>query len=119
MSPIGNKKKDNALQRANAFKSVKPSFVVAMHPTYVCGGILNLPCGFAKKHLTERPNHVSLQDSNGKIWSVNIHFSNQASFRSGWTDFVRGNNFEEGDACAFELIKKSKFLFDVHFFRTT
>ncbi|KAM5551989.1 B3 domain-containing transcription factor VRN1 [Rosa sericea] len=57
MSPIGNKKKDNALQRANAFKSVKPSFVVAMHPTYVCGGVLNLPCGFAKKHLTERPNH--------------------------------------------------------------
>ncbi|XP_062024802.1 B3 domain-containing protein Os01g0723500-like [Rosa rugosa] len=109
--------KDVALQKANAFKSADPSFVVPMHISYVHAGYMNVPSAFAKGYLTKRPSEVTLQ-VNGETWSVNLQYErNMKRLTTGWADFVRANKLEVGNACVFVLSNDDKFIFDVIVYR--
>ncbi|KAL6272636.1 hypothetical protein ACE6H2_023328 [Prunus campanulata] len=108
-----------ALDRANAFRSQNPSFIVSMRPSYINGWSLWLPSKFYKlspsiKHSCE----VILQVSNGRTWCVGLN-KGRTKFRRGWMDVVRDNHLEVGDVCVFVLISsKSTPLFDLVIFRS-
>ncbi|KAK9950337.1 hypothetical protein M0R45_005832 [Rubus argutus] len=110
--------KARAFQRANAFKSENPTFLVAMLPSYI-QSTLPLPLGFSKRHLTKQPDgNVILRVSDGRTWPVEFTCREQkARFRHGWSTFVKDNNVEVGDVCVFILIKDVKLLLRVFLFR--
>ncbi|XVE82716.1 hypothetical protein DITRI_Ditri16bG0028300 [Diplodiscus trichospermus] len=106
-------KKVKALERASGtFKSENPFFLVVMQPSYV--GLsrkchLALPTTFVRRHLMQEHCHGILYNSNGKTWTVSFNQRVNgkriyASLQSGWDAFVRDNNIQVGDVCAFELI---------------
>ncbi|KAI5318019.1 hypothetical protein L3X38_037727 [Prunus dulcis] len=55
MHPLTKSEKALALQRANAFKSEYPYFLVAIQPVYIHRGYLHLPSKFARRHLVKQP----------------------------------------------------------------
>ncbi|KAL6331726.1 hypothetical protein AAG906_016722 [Vitis piasezkii] len=71
--------RDGALERAKAFKSENPFFIVTMRPSYV-GSWHGIPVSFVKRHFKRYNNKTTLS-------------------------FARDNSLEVGDVCAFELIK--------------
>ncbi|XP_020423289.1 B3 domain-containing transcription factor VRN1 isoform X2 [Prunus persica] len=111
--------KATALDRANAFRSQNPSFIVSIRPSYINHWSMWLPSKFYKlspsiKHSCE----VILQVSNGRTWSVGLS-KGRPRFRRGWMDVVRDNHLEVGDLCLFVLISsKSTPLFDLVIFRS-
>ncbi|MBA0677691.1 hypothetical protein Goari_019087 [Gossypium aridum] len=111
--------KVKALERAsNTFKSENPFFLVAMYPSYVdcchdkrCR--LTIPTEFVREHLMKEHRSVTLCNSGGKTWIANYKQSqlgkNQYSYlQSGWGTFVRDNNIQVNDVCAFELINSTE-----------
>ncbi|KAI5317896.1 hypothetical protein L3X38_037603 [Prunus dulcis] len=111
--------KATALDRANAFRSQNPSFIVSIRLSYINRWGLCLPSKFYKlspsiKHSCE----VILQVSDGRTWSVGLS-KGRPRFRRGWMDVVRDNHLEVGDLCLFVLISsKSTPLFDLVIFRS-
>ncbi|KAK6258454.1 B3 DNA binding domain - like 3 [Theobroma cacao] len=103
--------KAKALQRARAFKSANPFFLLVMQPSYVgfkstCR--LAVPNNFVRKHLMKEDCVVNLCNSNGKTWTVSFHCREKerklnASLQSGWKTFANDNNIQVGDVCVFEL----------------
>ncbi|KAL6332108.1 hypothetical protein AAG906_020790 [Vitis piasezkii] len=94
--------RDGALERAKAFKSENPFFIVTMRPSYV-GSWYGL---FCQEALQRDNNKTTLSVSDGRTWSVKyIMKKSNVKFSSGWTKFARDNSLEVGDVCAFELIK--------------
>ncbi|PRQ52133.1 putative transcription factor B3-Domain family [Rosa chinensis] len=69
-----------ATEKANAFKSDKPSFRIAMHPYSIHYNNVYLPNEFAKTYLTKLSSGVAiLQVSDGRTWSVNFKFDHANS----------------------------------------
>ncbi|PRQ47788.1 putative transcription factor B3-Domain family [Rosa chinensis] len=123
MKPLTTTEKAIALQRANAFKSDKPSFKMAMQPSHIHGGTISLPYEFAKRHLIKLPAGIAiLRVSDGRTWSVMFKYDHKNSkarlWRSGWSSFVRDNNLKVGDVCVFVLIDCNKLSFEVFFYPT-
>ncbi|KAM5580093.1 hypothetical protein ABKV19_009702 [Rosa sericea] len=108
--------------KANAFKSDKPSFRIAMHPYSIHYNNVYLPKEFAKTYLTKLSSGIAiLQVSDGRTWSVNFkfdHANSRARLMKGWSPFVRDNNLKVGDVCIFTLINCTELVFDVVFFPT-
>ncbi|KAK8673173.1 hypothetical protein V6N13_111523 [Hibiscus sabdariffa] len=111
-----------ALERAsNAFKSENPFFLVIMQPSYVGLGHrktyrLSIPRNFVEKHLREEHCSVTLCSNSGKTWIATFKqrlMGKNAFLGSGWGTFVRDNNIQVGDVCAFELINSSEISFKV------
>ncbi|KAM5551986.1 B3 domain-containing transcription factor VRN1-like [Rosa sericea] len=123
MKPLTTTEKAIALQRANAFKSDKPSFKMATQPSHIHDGTISLPYEFAKRHLIKLPAGIAiLRVSDGRTWSVMFKYDHKNSkarlWRSGWSSFVRDNNLKVGDVCVFVLIDCNKLSFEVFFFPT-
>ncbi|KAA8547270.1 hypothetical protein F0562_003866 [Nyssa sinensis] len=111
--------KVRALQRANAFKSENPFFMVFMQPSYVSTNfVLNIPLSFAEKYFTDKQNIV-LRVSDGRTSSVKCHLGScNAKFCRGWCSFAQDNNLKVGDVCVFELIKEIEPSLKVIIFRS-
>ncbi|KAK8482108.1 hypothetical protein V6N13_111522 [Hibiscus sabdariffa] len=114
----------NALERAsNTFTSENPFFLSVMQPSYVGLGRdkkyrLCIPVNFVEKHLMKEHCSVILCNSSGKTWSVDFKSRRlgrtiRSYLLAGWGAFVRDNNIEAGDVCAFELINSIEISFKV------
>nr|XP_027078302.1 B3 domain-containing transcription factor VRN1-like [Coffea arabica] len=110
-----------AYQRAKAFKSKCPFFIVFMQPSYVSGSFtVNIPLTFVRDYLTTTQSHLDweLRLSEGKKkWSARCTFhSRNAKIYRGWKEFVVENNLVTGDVCVFELVMGAK-IFNVTVYR--
>ncbi|XP_062015032.1 B3 domain-containing transcription factor VRN1-like [Rosa rugosa] len=110
------------LQKANAFKSDKPSFEIVMQPSSIHYHMMSLPNEFSKRYLMKLPAGIAiLRVSDGRTWSVKFkydHANSRARLLKGWSPFVRDNNLKVGDVCVFTLINCIELLFEVAFFPT-
>ncbi|KAL1107111.1 hypothetical protein V6Z11_D03G020100 [Gossypium hirsutum] len=95
-----------------------PCFQVVMHPSYV-GHSSDKKChttNFVRKHLMKEQCSVLLCNSSGKTWIATFkqrRIGERLYIRSGWDTFVRDNNIQVGDFCAFELINSIEIYFIV------
>ncbi|KAB1204820.1 B3 domain-containing transcription factor VRN1 [Morella rubra] len=124
--PVTVSLKARALERASAFHSQNPFFMVFMAPSYVNGkGLLNIPIQFAEKYLsTEDGCNLTLRVSGERIWSVTYTFRQFGRIRlarlsTGWNAFARDNKLEEGDVCIFEFVQGIEMSLEVLIFRVT
>ncbi|XP_012472263.2 B3 domain-containing transcription factor VRN1 [Gossypium raimondii] len=104
--------KVKALERArNTFKSENPFFLVVIQPDYVGLSLgkryrLAIPADFVRENLMKEHCSITLCHSSGKTWMVT--FKQQKGqklysfLQTGWVTFVRDNNIQVGDVCAFE-----------------
>nr|QDX18316.1 B3 domain-containing protein Os01g0723500-like isoform X1 [Cymbidium sinense] len=114
--PITQKEKDDALAKAQSFKSDKPCFMMVMKGSYVYHGFyLSLPGSFPFEHLPNYSGEIFLHDSNEQQWTVRYLFSKRPALSGGWGKFAVGNNLEMDDVCIFELIAQKHM--KVHIFR--
>ncbi|XP_016651482.1 PREDICTED: B3 domain-containing transcription factor VRN1-like isoform X2 [Prunus mume] len=120
MHPLTKSEKALALQRANAFESEYPSFLVAIQPVYIHRGYLHLPSEFARRHLVkQRARNIILKILDGRTWVVEFKYETSITrFQRGWLAFARDNNLKVGDVCVFVLIDCNERLFEVFFYRT-
>ncbi|BFG37897.1 hypothetical protein CerSpe_241710 [Prunus speciosa] len=118
--PLTKSEKALALQRANAFESEYPYFLVAIQPVYIHRGYLHLPSKFARRHLVKQPaRNIILKILDGRTWLVEFKYGTSiARFQHGWLAFARDNNLKVGDVCVFVLIDCNKRIFEVLFYRT-
>ncbi|XP_021809455.1 B3 domain-containing protein Os03g0619600-like isoform X4 [Prunus avium] len=119
MHPLTTSGKALALQRAKAYKSDKPSFIVPMHRSYIGRHPMWLTSDFSilMGHLSKNSANVILWDLGGRAWVVEFIAKPRAKFQSGWHEFVRGNNLNIGDVCVFVLIDDTRLVFEVVIFR--
>ncbi|KAG7993801.1 hypothetical protein I3843_01G024200 [Carya illinoinensis] len=104
--------KARALERAIAFNSQNPFFMVSMGTLYANGACnLRIPCKFAEKYLSDQKcGNVILLVSGGKTWPVQYIYREFGSRRNtelaiGWRAYARDNKLKEGDICVFELME--------------
>nr|KJB17865.1 hypothetical protein B456_003G020200 [Gossypium raimondii] len=77
-----------------------------------------IPTEFVREHLMKEHRSVTLCNYSGKTWIANFKQSqigkNQYSYlQTGWGTFVRDNNIQFNDVCAFELINSTEISFKV------
>ncbi|CAL2271922.1 unnamed protein product [Prunus armeniaca] len=120
MHPLTKGEKALALERANAFESEYPYFLVAIQPVYIHRGYLHLPSEFARRHLVkQRARNIILKILDGRTWVVEFKYETSITrFQRGWLAFARDNNLKVGDVCVFVLIDCNERLFEVFFYRT-
>ncbi|KAI8542292.1 hypothetical protein RHMOL_Rhmol08G0127500 [Rhododendron molle] len=116
---LSGKEKSRALERAKAFRSENPYFTKIMRPSYVSTGYyyFYLPTKFSKENLSEKPEKVVLQSSNGGVWPVKCHCGGRGRYVLHWKSFVLANNVKANDVCVFELIKSIEPRLNVTIFR--
>ena len=77
----------------------------------------HVPSVFGRKYLNFT-GLVTLQVSSERRWSVRCCYSGgHSKLIKGWTEFVWGNNLEEGDVCIFELTNLKDIVLTVTIFR--
>ncbi|GAB2285201.1 hypothetical protein Dimus_019652 [Dionaea muscipula] len=119
----GRKKvKEAILQKAKAFRSENPSFIVVMWRSYVsCNFSLYIPKHHGKKYLADNKNMSITLGAVGssKKWRVRYNISRQLRIQlsSGWDVFARENHLNVGDVCVFEMIQGHHHTYKVHIFR--
>ncbi|XP_039045802.1 B3 domain-containing transcription factor VRN1-like [Hibiscus syriacus] len=114
---------ETALQRALAFISDNPYFVVVLRASYM-NHSLRIPKPFSWIHLESSVTNinVNLCLSNGKSWpAMLLQRSNMGSSKvrihDGWRAFVDDNNLHVGDVCVLEMTNHdTKISFKVHLF---
>ncbi|GAB2285203.1 hypothetical protein Dimus_019654 [Dionaea muscipula] len=113
--------KEAILQKAEAFRSESPSFIVVMWPSYVSNRFsLHIPMHHGKKYLVDKENmSITLRAvGSSKKWRVRCSISRSATmFSTGWDVFVRENHLNVGDVCVFEMIQGHHQTYTVHIFR--
>lgn len=115
------KSTSTAYQRAKAFKSKCPFFVVFMQPSYVSGSFtVNIPLTFVRDYLTATHSRLDMElrlSEGKKKWSVRCTYnSRNVKIYRGWKEFVVENNLVVGDVCVFELVMGAK-IFNVTVYR--
>ncbi|KAF9608851.1 hypothetical protein IFM89_011889 [Coptis chinensis] len=121
MRPLSVQNRERASKAAREFTSEYPFCSVIMRASYVRNWlILRLPTRFAKKHLKEGSQHLTLKVSDGRTWPVMCTTVNQ-EYRivKGWKEFVSDNHLEEDDICIFELVDKRHKILKVAIFRVS
>ncbi|XP_021890120.1 B3 domain-containing transcription factor VRN1-like isoform X2 [Carica papaya] len=113
--------KSKAIQKAIAFKSNNPFFLIVMQPSYI-NSALTIPVWFVKKYLTEKHGEMILQILDGTSWTVGYDVAvwnrrTHGRFYCKWKAFAEDNNLEVGDVCVFELIKRAQLMFKVIIYR--
>ncbi|XP_062014978.1 B3 domain-containing protein REM13-like [Rosa rugosa] len=102
---LGMMKQLTATEKANAFKSDKPSFEIVMQPSSIHYHMMSLPNEFSKRYLMKLPAGLAiLRVSDGRTWPVNFkfdHANSRARLLKGWSPFVRDNNLKVGDVSAY------------------
>ncbi|KAJ0961595.1 hypothetical protein J5N97_001092 [Dioscorea zingiberensis] len=120
---ITSAEEEKALQAAEAFVTVKPSFIVVMCRSHVFKRFfMTVPSYFASLHFKAKNQNVILRVP-GRIEEWHVRYASHGHNSSGfegkvWQSFVLDNNLYEGDACVFELISSNgEVQFNVHIFR--
>ncbi|KAI5337302.1 hypothetical protein L3X38_016573 [Prunus dulcis] len=113
-----------ALQRAKAFKSDKPSFIVPMTRSYTNRSFVWLPSDFSfhMTRLSKNSGNVMFRVLDGRTWCLGLKCERakpKARFQSGWFKFARDNNLKIGDVCVFVLVDDIRLTFEVVIFRAT
>ncbi|MBA0770146.1 hypothetical protein Gotri_018818 [Gossypium trilobum] len=117
------KVREKALQRALAFTSENPFFVVVLRPSYVQSHALCISNDFTRKHFKTTLTNIgiALRLSNGKSWPVEYHQRSignpNARICNGWRAFVNDNKLKVGDVCVFELVSDTQISFKVIIFQ--
>ncbi|GAB2285202.1 hypothetical protein Dimus_019653 [Dionaea muscipula] len=115
--------KEAILQKAKAFRSENPFFMVVMWPSYVSNRfLLHIPMHHGKKYLAANKNNMAitlLAVGSSKKWRVRYCFSRRriAQISSGWDVFAKENHLNVGDVCVFEMIQGRHLTYKVHIFR--
>ncbi|XP_026666185.2 B3 domain-containing protein Os01g0723500-like [Phoenix dactylifera] len=114
--PVTAEERAKAREDANSFTSIFPHMIMRMtamsvYRTYM----LRIPAWFSRAHLPRKRTNLVLRDPNGKAWVVVYIPCSRDRLSGGWSAFSRGNNLEEGDYCAFELVGPVEMR--VHIFR--
>ncbi|XVF59518.1 hypothetical protein PTKIN_Ptkin07bG0282300 [Pterospermum kingtungense] len=113
---------ERALQRALAFTSENPFFVVVLRPSYIQAHVLCIPNQFARKHFNKTLTNVDvILLSNGKSWPAeyrqrNVGYPN-GKICNGWRAFAKDNNLKVGDVCVLEMTSDAKISFKVFIFQ--
>ncbi|XVF17771.1 hypothetical protein REPUB_Repub10bG0152200 [Reevesia pubescens] len=117
------KAREKALQRAQAFTSENPFFVVVLQRSYVLGThALRIPSEFSRKYFksTLTSIDVVLCLSNGKSWPAEYHQRSiggpNGRICNGWRAFVKDNKLKVGDVCVLEMTDDTKISFTVFIF---
>ncbi|KAL6332114.1 hypothetical protein AAG906_020796 [Vitis piasezkii] len=93
---------NGALERAKAFKSENPFFIVTMRPSYVGSW-------YGLRYFRIENTKATLSVLDGRAWSIKyIMGATSANFSNGWRKFVQDNSLHVGDVCAFKLVKCTK-----------
>ncbi|OVA05172.1 B3 DNA binding domain [Macleaya cordata] len=109
---------ERANQVSKAFKSKHPFFTVVLRDSYLSKGYMHIPNSFARRYMTKGIKSITLRGLDKKKWSVGYCVRGSATqLSSGWTNFTREMDLEEGDVCVFELIEKNKVELKVSIFR--
>ncbi|OMO78030.1 hypothetical protein CCACVL1_14690, partial [Corchorus capsularis] len=99
------------LQKAAAFQTDNPTFVVEMQPSYR----VVLPTEFITKHLAEKKSSkVTLCAMDGKKWNASYfgYKTNKkytrANIFDGWREFMQHYQLKLGDVCVKEYMDEDK-----------
>ncbi|XVF15648.1 hypothetical protein REPUB_Repub09cG0172600 [Reevesia pubescens] len=117
------KARQRALQRAQAFTSENPFFVVVLQRSYVRTHALCIPHHFARKHFNSTLTNIDvvLYLSNGKSWPAEYHQRSigrpYGKICNGWRAFVKDNKLKVGDVCVLEMTNDNKISFKVFIFK--
>ncbi|KAL3621194.1 hypothetical protein CASFOL_036106 [Castilleja foliolosa] len=70
-----------------------------------------IPKKFQKKYLPLSKQEITLQDSEGINWLVNVNVTsnNLLCFAGGWKAFVDSHSIKKDDICTFELVEQNTF----------
>ncbi|XP_074335931.1 B3 domain-containing transcription factor VRN1-like [Apium graveolens] len=115
--------KDRALSLEKSFKSKNPFFVHLMKESHIVGGgwpNVYIPKNFKEAHNNWKDKDQVILQVEGESWVVYCNLNqqcNQCRISRGWTIFARDNSLGVGDVCLFELINRSKKLFQVFIYR--
>ncbi|GAB2285204.1 hypothetical protein Dimus_019655 [Dionaea muscipula] len=113
--------KEAILQKAEAFRSESPSFMVVMWPSYVSKFSLSIPMGHGKKYLAVEGDRAITLHAVGsrKKWRARyrVDYNGSRKITSGWDVFARENRLNVGDVCVFEMIQGRHHMYNVHIFR--
>lgn len=110
--------RSRAGEAARAFSSDFPFVIIHMTVTNIKRYLMRFPLCFSRVHLPRGRTVMSLRDLIGKQWTVTYvpgEREQRDRLSKGWAEFVQGNNLDEGDYCAFELIGPMEMR--VHIFR--
>ncbi|KAL8171953.1 hypothetical protein V2J09_023757 [Rumex salicifolius] len=113
------------LQRAKAFKSAKPNFIIHIRKrnlSYNSGP--GLPADHYRTHFKKSDgNRFIILRVNNKPWILKYRLEKMHKFcislAFGWKKFALKNKLEEGDVCVFEMIRSHPKTYDVHLFRVS
>ncbi|XP_020206683.1 B3 domain-containing transcription factor VRN1 isoform X1 [Cajanus cajan] len=104
-----------ALDKARAFKSKHPSFLLVIKPSFIDVDYLEIPAIFSEKYLKKTHAVVLLEILDEGSWPV---ICSAPRITGGWQNFASENNLNVGDVCVFEMIQKIQSLaFKVSIFR--
>lgn len=93
-----------------------PFFKVKIHLKSYGNAVLNIPMGFAKKHLSPEMYYAKLQVRN-KEWNVTLkQYESHSRFSAGWSKFYHENGLRDGNTCLFEMVSKTNCIFKVTIF---
>ncbi|XP_039066624.1 B3 domain-containing protein REM6-like [Hibiscus syriacus] len=115
---------ETALQKALAFTSENPYFVVVLRASFM-NHSLRIPKPFSRIHFESSVTNinVNLCLSNGKSWPAMLHQrsnigSPKVRIHDGWRTFVDENNLQVGDVCVLEMTNHdTEISFEVHIFQ--
>ncbi|KAF7127870.1 hypothetical protein RHSIM_Rhsim11G0170400 [Rhododendron simsii] len=112
--------KQSSVQTIFLLVSIHPSFYLSTSVSFLVHNgrqLLQPICRpFSQTHFPPFRTHIVLRNSKGKGWVVTvIPVAGRHSFSGGWRSFVVDNGLKEGDACIFELVKRTEM--HVHVFR--
>ncbi|KAM7485673.1 hypothetical protein LguiA_001682 [Lonicera macranthoides] len=110
---------DGALKAAYELisSSKHPTFKVIMPQTYLERNYMDIPPSFVQRHMKKDTKWVELLIKN-KSWPVNLTSPQRNRICKGWRKCQRGNSFQVGDVCVFELIDRDKPVLKVSIFKS-
>ncbi|KAG5526535.1 hypothetical protein RHGRI_032719 [Rhododendron griersonianum] len=115
--PPIEEERGRVLEKEESFTSNFPCYKCCLKQSSVQTMFLLPICRpFSQAHFPPFRTHIILRNSKGKGWVVTvIPVAGKHSFSGGWRSFVVDNGLKEGDACIFELVKRTEM--QVHVFR--
>ncbi|KAF5450861.1 hypothetical protein F2P56_031178 [Juglans regia] len=103
------REREREIEAATMFKTKNPYFFRILRPYNLNNSFLLLPTEFAKKYVIGL-KIVKLQASDGRQWHCLVRGVKGAALplriSKGWKTFCKDNQLNEGDICAFELIRR-------------
>ncbi|WOL00754.1 B3 domain-containing protein [Canna indica] len=106
---VSDEERAKVRQAAYSFRSIHPFFVSCMTASSISKSYtLKIPSYFSQAYFPQNKVNLVLRDPSGRAWKVAYIPYPPGYLSAGWSAFVRGNNLEEGDYCAIELVSPAE-----------